>query len=272
MIMEKKSYSVGFLKETLAYDTNFIIYSIPYENGGSILIHFSRHDHSFLLLRNNEIIPDNLIAKGVKLRLSEDGSRWEGDSLIEKPVGFGNIYDGEGNRIYTGYMVNGKKIGFGTEYFADSHTIDYSGTFMNDRRHGWGITYDKNGNVSYEGEWRCGKNRDFDKVVIEDNYEVEDDGWDCWEMHDLVKEILIGKNCLNNWGGSLGIENYPNLDKIVVKKDSLRNLDLLKICNNEKLKTIEIEDGEDEESTFCNVKNVIIESISIRLFYIFKSS
>ena len=56
--------------------------------------------------------------------------------------------------------------------------------------------------------------------------------------------------------------NYPNLEKIVVKKNSLKNLNSLKICNNEKLKTIEIEDSEEwEEGAFQNVKNVIIESI-----------
>ena len=71
----------------------------------------------------------------------------------------------------------------------------------------------------------------------------------------------------NDYFGNLVIENYPNLEKIVVKKDSLKNLNSLKICNNEKLKTIEIEDY-----AFYYVKNVIIESISIILFDIFKSS
>ena len=70
------------------------------------------------------------------------------------------------------------------------------------------------------------------------------------------------------------IENYPNLEKIVVKKNSLMNLNSLKICNNERLKTIEIEDGDfmRGNGAFKNVKNVIIESISIVLFDIFKSS
>ena len=70
----------------------------------------------------------------------------------------------------------------------------------------------------------------------------------------------------------LVIENYPNLEKIIVKKNSLKNLNSLKICNSDKLKTIEIEDGEQWKGAFSNVNNVIIESISIVLFYIFKSS
>ena len=75
--------------------------------------------------------------------------------------------------------------------------------------------------------------------------------------------MIIGEGCFNEVKDDLVIDNYPNLEKIVVKKNSLKNLNSLKICNNEKLKTIEIEYG-----TFKNVKNVIIESISIILFYI----
>ena len=59
----------------------------------------------------------------------------------------------------------------------------------------------------------------------------------------------------------LVIEDYPNLEKIVVKKNSLQNLNSLKICNNEKLKTIEIENGDFLDGAFGNVNNVIIESI-----------
>ena len=71
----------------------------------------------------------------------------------------------------------------------------------------------------------------------------------------------IGRWCFNEVKDDLVIENYPNLEKIVVKKNSLKNLDFLQICNNEKLKTIEIEDGNRDNSAFRNVKNVIIESI-----------
>ena len=74
--------------------------------------------------------------------------------------------------------------------------------------------------------------------------------------------MIIGEGCFKKVKDDLVIENYPNLEKIVVKKNSLQNLKSLKICNNDKLKTIEIEDGEEwEEGAFSNVKNLIIESI-----------
>ena len=67
--------------------------------------------------------------------------------------------------------------------------------------------------------------------------------------------------------GNFEICDYPNLEKIVVKKKSLKNLYSLKIHNNENLQTIEIEDGildtSFENNTFNNVKIVIIESIIV---------
>ena len=81
--------------------------------------------------------------------------------------------------------------------------------------------------------------------------------------------MIIEEEFGNDYFGNLVIENYPNLEKIIVKKGSLQNLNSLKICNNEKLKIIEIEDGEEWQENglwhnnivFLNVKNVIIESI-----------
>ena len=197
------------------------------------------------------------VEKSVVRQISEDGSRWEGDWYNQPPFGFGSVYDGEGNRIYSGFMFEGKKIGFGTEYFADNHNVDYCGNFMNDKRHGWGTIYDRNGQKLFEGDWRFGKN-DFEDegIVIEDNCEEDD-----LRIHDLIKELEIGENCLNKWKGDLVIENYPNLQSIVVKMNTLRNLKSLKICNCEKLKTIEIENGDWEDGAFYFVRNVIIESI-----------
>ena len=74
--------------------------------------------------------------------------------------------------------------------------------------------------------------------------------------------MIIEEEFGNDYFGNLVIENYPNLEKIVVKQNSLKILNSLKICNNDKLKTIEIEEGSwRKDGAFWNVKNVIIESI-----------
>ena len=78
--------------------------------------------------------------------------------------------------------------------------------------------------------------------------------------------MIIEEEFGNDYYGNLIIQNYPNLQSIIVKENSLQNLNSLKICNCEKLKTIEtenaaFEDGDWNNGAFYNVKNVIIESI-----------
>ena len=75
-----------------------------------------------------------------------------------------------------------------------------------------------------------------------------------------LQEIIIGEECFTVLKDDLVIESYQNLKEIIVKKGALINLNSLKICNNEKLKTIKIE-STDTKHTLRNVKDVIIESI-----------
>ena len=84
------------------------------------------------------------------------------------------------------------------------------------------------------------------------------------EFEKDIEEMIIEEEFGNDYYGNLIIQNYPNLQSIVVKKNSLQNLNSLKICNCEKLKTIETED----DGTFEYVKNVIIESILLSDFII----
>ena len=75
--------------------------------------------------------------------------------------------------------------------------------------------------------------------------------------------MIIEEDFGNDYYGNLIIQNYPNLQSIVVKWRSLRYLNSLKICNCEKLETIEI-----EYCGFENVKSVIIDSICLFGFII----
>ena len=195
-------------------------------------------------------INNNHIQNNVIKQLYEDGSRWEGDWYTEQPFGFGSLYDGDGNRIYRGFMFEGKKVGFGEEYFADTHTIDYCGDFMNDKRHGWGITYDRNGNKLYEGDWRFGKNCGFEKnnTIINTN-----------SIRNLLQRFINCNECNIDWRGCLEVTDFANLENAFKKYEFLNNVECLKICNNKQLNAIKTSDDThwDRNGAFI----VIIEGI-----------
>ena len=151
--MERKRYFVGlFGNNELVCEDNGRFYYYIRRMDEQILLDGNKNEKMMKLLkRRNEEEKDvefdeEMIERGVTMMLSEDGTRWEGDWYNQEPFGFGCLYDGEGNRIYSGFMFEGKKIGFGEEYFADNHKVDYCGNFVNDKRHGWGTSYDRNNN------------------------------------------------------------------------------------------------------------------------------
>ena len=62
------------------------------------------------------------------------------------------------------------------------------------------------------------------------------------------------------------IDNYPHLERIVLRKNTLQRLKTLKISNCKAVKTIEVEDSDrlanNSHNGACfDVNNVIIESI-----------
>ena len=75
----------------------------------------------------------------------------------------------------------------------------------------------------------------------------------------------------NDYYGNLVIDNYPNLQSIIVNQNSLKNLNSLKICNCEKLKSIVIENGTIEMGAFYNVSYVHIESNCFLMLVIISS-
>ena len=80
------------------------------------------------------------------------------------------------------------------------------------------------------------------------------------EFEKDIEEMIIEEGFGNDYFGNLIIQNYPNLQSIVVKKNSLKNLNSLKICNCDKLKTIETEGAGWNTGAFENVHSVNIES------------
>ena len=256
-MMEERKYPLSFFGEypLVCVGDDKVYYTIKMDSD-YVMVECKKSDNSMKVLKRTRLYDECIamyesqIKKNVIHVISEDGSRWEGDLLNNQPYGFGNVYDGEGSRIYSGFMFKGRKIGFGIEYFADTHTVDYCGTFWNNKRHGRGSTYDRNGKHLYEGDWSFGLNDCEKESIVIDDFSEKD-----FTLCLFVKELIINNYCFNNWQGDLTISNYPYLEKIVIKKNSLKSVSSLKIANNENLKTIETEDD-----AFYDVKTVVIES------------
>ena len=81
------------------------------------------------------------------------------------------------------------------------------------------------------------------------------------EFEKDIEEMIIEEEYGNDYFGNLIIENYPNLQSIVVKKNSFKNLNSLKICNCEKLKNVET-----GYQSFYNTTSLSLSSNSI-IFY-----
>ena len=86
-----------------------------------------------------------------------------------------------------------------------------------------------------------------------------------------VSELIVEEGCGNDLRIDLKICGFENLKKLIVKKNSLKNLKSLVISNNENLENIDIEnekgekdekeDGYEYSAAFENVKSVEISSI-----------
>ena len=192
--------------------------------------------------------------------LSDQGDRWEGNSLNGEPFSFGCIYNSENQLIYSGFIFEGLKVCYGEELYGDVGLVEYEGNFYNGMRYGNGKLYDKKNALVYEGEWYNNNPLEIKSIRIDRELKEED-------IHFGLEELEIGDDCLDNIE-CFKLIGYDRLKKLILHKNSLKNLNSLVISNNNELTIIEIEDGEgrsfDESRNtgVCyNVKNVEISSI-----------
>ena len=84
-----------------------------------------------------------------------------------------------------------------------------------------------------------------------------------------MKHLVINEDACNELETDLVLSGFSNLETLVIKKNTFSNLNSFKICNNEKLREIDIEDGEEwqvddqlyADGSFWYVDTVVIESI-----------
>ena len=305
-----REYYFGYKKQIHLIDNdNTFIFSTIRNGGGKVKITGSKterrvisfeQDGKFVNIDSNSI----LMRKNVITQISKDGSCWEGDLYDNKPFGFGICYNGEGKRVYNGFMFDGKKVGFGTEYFPGSVHASYHGNYINDKRHGWGIRYDRNGRKLYEGDWILGNKIADTQIVIAKNCpEIEDDcenlifynsdlmlndesGYAYYGrqtpnkrhntkhinqnnihnlFHNLVTELVFDEESCNRLRFAFVISDLPQLTRIVVKNNSFTNITSFTICDNINLKSLEIENSNNHSNKCSFLKASCLIMDSMRL-------
>ena len=203
----------------------------------------------------NEINLDRLQA-GITIDLNENGDRWEGDSLNGFPFGYRYVYDSENQLIYKGFLFEGMKVCYGIVFYGDVGHVEYEGDFYKGNRFGYGKLYDKKNKMIYEGEWANNNPFELYSIKVENELKEED-------IHYDLEELEIGQNCCYELK-CFKLIGFDHLKKMILKKNSLKNLNSLVISNNKELTIIEIEDGDgypDYTGAFYYVKSVEISSI-----------
>ncbi|KAK8832943.1 hypothetical protein WA577_005318, partial [Blastocystis sp. JDR] len=106
--------------------------------------------HKLLTVNGEDV---NGIEHNQVLDLNDDGERWEGDVLNNKPYGWGVLYDSENRRVYEGFRVGDVKVCYGRSHYPEVGVIEYEGEWFEGKRWGRGVQYDRNGSTVFDGEW-----------------------------------------------------------------------------------------------------------------------
>lgn len=166
--------------------------------------------------------------------LGNQGERWEGPGFNSLPYGFGNHYDNSGFLIYSGFMYGNTKVGFGCDYFPGTHTKEYSGGYLNNKRHGYGILYDRQQQVVFEGTWINGVT----------NYPTLIEVFKCNHfINSMVESLIIGDFCDYKELYYLDISYYPKLNQLSIGSHCFWYCMTCVISHCEELRSIHIKDN-----------------------------
>lgn len=77
--------------------------------------------------------------------LSDDGSRWEGDTLNGVPFGWGVYYDENNCKLFEGFRLNETTVCYGVYYhpLMNTDTVYYQGLLCEGKRWGVGEMHDR---------------------------------------------------------------------------------------------------------------------------------
>ena len=183
--------------------------------------------HTLLRVNREEV-------KGIEhnqlLDLNDDGERWEGDVLNNKPYGWGVLYDSENRRAYEGFRIGEVNICYGTRYYSDIQMVEYEGEWFEGKRWGRGIQYDRNGKTVFEGEWMNDDNQIEKRVVLNEENQF---------LHSHIEELIVENNSCNGpeWA-ALDLSFISHLRLLEVGDECFKYVDEVKLIGLSKLERV----------------------------------
>ena len=180
----------------------------------------------------NQLKRDDVIA------LSDNGDRWEGDSLNGLPFGYGCVCNSEKKIIYKGFMFEGKKVCYGSDLYSDAGETEYEGGYYNNKRHGFGRWYDQEKELQFNGLWYNDNPIKKKSIRVEGELKEED-------LHFGLEEIVIS-GCMDNLE-SFRLIGFDNLKRLVIEKNCLKRMKCFSIEECSKLISVELS-GEKKET------------------------
>ena len=152
---------------------------------------------------------------------SDDGERWEGDVLHNKPYGWGVLYDRENRMTYEGFRIGGVNVCYGTRYYSDIQKPEYEGMINTGKRWGRGVQYDRNGNTMFEGEWVNDENTITKRILLNEDTHL---------LHPHLEELIIQDNSCNGpeWT-ALNLSFMPKLRLFEVGDNCFEYVDEVKL-------------------------------------------
>ena len=165
------------------------------------------------------------------LDLNDDGERWEGDVLNNKPYGWGVLYDSENRRVYEGFRVGDVNVCYGRSYYPENQKVEYEGGICGGMRWGRGTQSDRQGNIVLKGEWM--NNEPLSKrVVVNEESQL---------LHSHIEELIVSNNSCNGpeWT-TLDLSLMSNLRLLEVGYECFENVKEVKLIGLNQLESVVI--------------------------------
>ena len=226
---------------------SIISHSEYIRNNGIRLIECDKEEKCMKVMEKREKIEEWIeinmdgYRQGIVIDLSEKGDRWEGDSMKDSPFGYGCIYNSENQLIYKGFIFEGMKVCFGSEFYEDAGIIEYEGEYYKNMRFGYGRSYDKKSNLLYEGDWL--NNQSMKLVSINVDKDLKE-----YDIQYNLEEFDISYSSVCNLK-TICLSHFPYLKSIYIGGYCISESTVIEIDNCNKLKDIELKLKRIEESS-----------------------